>query len=109
MKHYLSPAGQLFAYSADGTQDHLIPAEYIPATDAQVQAIQNPPPLATPAAQLAKLDADNTLTQRNLRDFILLTVKAVQQLNPALDLTQIPGVAKVVAVEAQAATLRTQL
>jgi hypothetical protein len=42
MKHYLSPTGQLFAYESDGSQDELIPADFVPATDAQVHAIQNP-------------------------------------------------------------------
>lgn len=43
MKHYISPAGSLFAYELDGSQDDLIPADFVLATDAQVQAIQNPP------------------------------------------------------------------
>lgn len=59
--------------------------------------------------KLRQLDAENMLTQRNLREFILLTVQAVKQLNPALDLSVIPGVAKVVEVEAQAEALRAQL
>jgi hypothetical protein len=67
------------------------------------------PQVVTPADLLAKLDSSNALTQRNLREFILLTVQAVKTLNPALDLSQIPGVAKVAEVEAQAASLRVQL
>lgn len=63
----------------------------------------------TPAEQLAQLDTRNELTQRNLREFILLTVQAVKTLNPALDLSQIPGVAHVERVEAEAAVLRAQL
>ena len=62
----------------------------------------------TPAMQLARLDSDNALTQRNLRDFIMLTAAAIKAGQP-VDLTQIPGVAKVVAVEAQAAALRAKL
>ena len=58
--------------------------------------------------QLARLDSDNALTQRNLRDFIMLTAAAIKAGQP-VDLTQIPGVAKVVAVEAQAAALRAKL
>ena len=109
MKHYLKN-GELFAFELDGSQDHLIDASFTPATDDQVKAIQNPaPPALTVSQQLAKLDADNSLSQRNLRDFIMLTAKAMQELNPAMDLTQIPGVAKVVAVEAQAAALRAQM
>ena len=59
---------------------------------------------------LAKLDADNTLSQRNLRETILLMSEAFKQLsNGALDLTAIPGVKRVKDVEAQAAELRSQL
>jgi hypothetical protein len=35
MKHYLSPDNKVFAYEADGSQDHLIPNNYTPITDAQ--------------------------------------------------------------------------
>jgi hypothetical protein len=45
MKHYLSPDNKVFAYEADGSQDHIIPSNYTPITQAQVtersqQAIQ---------------------------------------------------------------------
>lgn len=43
MKYYLSPTGELYAYEPDGSQDHLIPDNFISATSAQVQSIQNPP------------------------------------------------------------------
>ena len=110
MKHYLSPAGALFAYESDGSQDELIPADFVRATPEQVQAIQNPSPTPpTVADQLAALDAENTLTQRNLREFILLTAAAVKSINPAVDLALLPGVAKVAEVEAAAFMLRAQL
>ena len=35
MKHYLSPDNKVFAYEADGSQDHLIPGNYTPITQAQ--------------------------------------------------------------------------
>ena len=35
MKHYLSPDNKVFAYEADGSQDHLIPSNYTPITQAQ--------------------------------------------------------------------------
>ena len=64
----------------------------------------------TPIDLLQKLDAENALTQRNLREFILLTAEAVKQATGgALDMSQLPGVAMVKAVEAQAAELRAQL
>jgi len=107
MKHYISPKGELFAFELDGSQDHLIPDAFVLATDEQVQEIQNPPePTATPAILLQKLDAENALSQRNLRESIMLMVQAIHTINPEVDLTQIPGVSKVFEVEAQASELR---
>ena len=37
MKHYLSPDNKVFAYEADGSQDHLIPSDYTPITNDEVQ------------------------------------------------------------------------
>lgn len=67
------------------------------------------PPPPTTQQLLATLDADNALTQRNLREFILLMSQAVKQLNPAVDLSLIPGIAKVADIETQASLLRAQL
>lgn len=66
-------------------------------------------PVPTVAQKLSQLDAENTLTQRNLRESIMLMAQAIKTINPALDLTAIPGVAKVFEVESQAAALRSQL
>jgi len=37
MKHYLSPDNKVFAYELDGSQDHLIPDNYTPITNDEVQ------------------------------------------------------------------------
>ena len=69
-------------------------------------------PEAAPTTQalLAKLDADNTLTQRNLRETIMLMNEAFKLVSSnSVDLSNIPGVAQVYAVEAQAEALRAQL
>lgn len=67
-------------------------------------------PVPTIPQQLAQLDSDNTLTQRNLRETVMLMAEAFKQVtNGAVDLSTIPGVAKVYAVEAEAATLRGKL
>ena len=72
--------------------------------------IASPPAPPTVIEQLAKLDADNTLTQRNLRETVMLMAEAFKQVtNGAVDLSTIPGVAKVYEVEAEAAALRAQL
>lgn len=59
---------------------------------------------------LAELDAANALTQRNLRETVMLMAEAFKQISGgAVDLSAIPGVAKVYEVEAQAEALRAQL
>lgn len=62
----------------------------------------------TPLEQLRTLESQYALTQRNLREFILLTVEALKVGTP-VDLSVLPGVQVVAAVEAEAAALRAQL
>lgn len=79
-----------------------------PATDDEVAAREAL--LNGPKAKLAQLDAENTLTQRNLRETIMLMSEAFKQVTGGvLDISSIPGVAKVYEIEQQAAQLRTQL
>lgn len=96
--HFIEPA---FA--------HLLPAGSVPITAEEAEALK---PVHTPtvAEQLAKLDAENALTQRNLREALMLLSEAVKLAsNNAVDLTTIPGIAKVYQVEAEAAALRAAL
>ena len=39
MKHYKDTNGDLFAYEEDGSQDHLIPANYVAITEAQAKTL----------------------------------------------------------------------
>lgn len=50
MKHYKDTKGKIFAYESDGSQDHLIPSDQLPISDAQADAIRNPPMLFTDIA-----------------------------------------------------------
>lgn len=61
----------------------------------------------TPLEKLQKLDSENQLTQRNLRDLVKDLVDAACGLN--IDLRNRPLVQKVYATEAQAEELRKQL
>ena len=66
--------------------------------------------LPTVQDQLNSLDTANALTQRNLRETVMLMAEAFKTISGgALDLSTLPGVAKVYAVEAEAAALRGQL
>lgn len=65
---------------------------------------------ATPLQALQRLDAANQLTQRNLRETVMLMTEAFKLVSSnSVDLSAIPGVAKVYEVEAEAAALRAQL
>lgn len=80
--------------------------EYTPE---ELAALPVPVP-PTPLELLAKLDADNALTQRNLRETIMLMAEAFKAAtNGAIDLSQVRGVQMVYAVEAEAEALRAQL
>lgn len=89
---------------------HMLPAGCVPITPEEAQALRPVPPPPTTQDLLNKLDADNTLTQRNLRETVMLMAEAFKLIsNNAVDLSTIPGVAKVYEVEAEAAALRAQL
>ena len=89
---------------------HLLPAGSVAITDEESEALKPVQPPPTIQEQLAQLDAANALTQRNLRETILLMAEAFKVVsNNAIDLTTIPGVAKVVSVEAEAEALRALL
>ena len=68
------------------------------------------PIVPAPLVALQQLESENQITQRRLRETIMVMTEAFKQLSGgALDLSQIPGVAQVFSVEAQAAQLRAQL
>lgn len=106
--HYKAPDNSLHFIEPEFA--HLLPAGCVPITDEEAEALRPKPPEPTAKDLLAKLDADNALTQRNLRETVMLMAEAFKTVtNGAVDLSQIPGVAKVYEVEAQAAELRKQL
>ena len=41
MKTYLSPDNKLYAYELDGSQDHLIPEDYVFMTEQEAQAFRD--------------------------------------------------------------------
>jgi hypothetical protein len=106
MKHYFSPKNYLYAYPLDGSQDEHIPADFVPATDAQVQAIQNPPPKPVDPKAAAKAQIDalelQQLMPRATREFMLLFAEAN-------NLTTVPGYAPLKAFDNQIKDLRSRL
>jgi len=120
MTHYYSPhTGEHI--QTDNPADWMEQTDIAPpAFDAQTagcfwrgtawEVVQALPSGPTIQDQLAQLDAANTLTQRNLRETVMLMAEAFKTVtNGAVDLSTIPGVAKVYAVEAEATALRSQL
>jgi hypothetical protein len=85
-----------------------ITQEELEAIYAERALVYPEPPVAL--VELQKLETENQITQRRLRETIMLMSEAFKQLTGgALDLSQIPGVAQVYAVEARAAELRAEL
>jgi hypothetical protein len=44
MKHYTKPDGSVWAFEADGSQDHLVTPDLTPITDAQLTILRAPTP-----------------------------------------------------------------
>ena len=108
MAHYKAPDNSLHFIEPEFA--YLLPAGCVQITAEEAQALRPVPPPPTTQDLLNKLDADNALTQRNLRETVMLMAEAFKLIsNNAVDLSTIPGVAKVYAVEAEAAALRAQL
>lgn len=106
--HYKSPDNSVHFIEPEFA--HLLPAGSVPITESEAEALRPVPPPPTIKDQLEKLDADNALTQRNLRETVMLMAEAFKTISGgAVDMTVIPGVAKVFEVESQAAALRSQI
>ena len=109
MSHYKAPDNSVH-YLDDDNFINLLPAGSVAITDEEAEALKPVPTAPTAKDLLAKLDADNALTQRNLRETVMLMAEAFKVVsNNSVDLSTIPGVAKVYEVEAQATALRAQL
>jgi hypothetical protein len=105
--HYKAPDNSLHVIEPEFA--HLLPAGSVPITEEEAETLRQPTP-PTPRELLAKLDVDNALTQRNLRETIMLMAEAFKAAtNGAIDLSQVRGVQMVYAVEAEAEVLRAQL
>jgi hypothetical protein len=55
MKLYKSPTGEIWAYESDGSQDHLIPSNFVPLTQAEIDARN---------AEFARLQAEETAKEQ---------------------------------------------
>ena len=105
------PSGFSLHFLDDDAFAYLLPEGFVPITDEEAKSIRTSAVIEpTVQDKLAALDAENALTQRNLRETVMLMAEAFKTITQgAVDLTVIPGVAKVFEVEAQASELRKQL
>ena len=75
MKYYKAPTGDVWAYELDGSQDHLIPSDFVVMTQAEVDARnakfaeEEAKALAVKESALAKLAALG-LTQDEVKALI---------------------------------------
>ena len=68
-----------------------------------------PTPKEAALAQILAIEQANPFTHRHLRDAFDALTTVIAQVNPAYDLTKVPGFQAVAAVEGEIAALRTQL
>ena len=68
-----------------------------------------PTPQQAALAQILAIEQANPFTHRHLRDAFDALTTVIAQVNPAYDLTKVPGFQAVAAVETQISALRTQL
>lgn len=80
MKHYLKPDNSIWAFEADGSQDHLITADMTPLTDAQLAALRYVPS-AVPQV-VSRFQARAALLAAGLLDLVQTLMDAPE--TPAL-------------------------
>lgn len=63
MKYYKSINNQIYAFESDGSQDAWIDPKLIPITEAEAEAIANPPPTLVQLQQQAESQKRQLMTQ----------------------------------------------
>lgn len=107
MRYYKDDKDGFYVLESDAIEPQ---ATWVQITGSEADTFIHVSVEPTPQDRLNKLDEDNALTQRNLRETVMLMAEAFKTISGgALDLSQIPGVQKVYAVEAEAKALREQL
>jgi hypothetical protein len=77
MKHYKDQNGQVFAFAADGSQDEHIPGGLTPISDAEADALRNPPEKLASEARATRdalIDAVAWRYERHTRELRLILV-----------------------------------
>lgn len=104
MKYFIDANNKFHAFEADGSQDFLIESDFVPATDAQVQAIQNPIIAPKDQAKLnINLEESKIPAPRAIRELLLLLAEQTPALLTSLAYT------KLKAIDTKIVDLRKQL
>lgn len=61
MKYFKDSTGNVYAFEADGSQDHAIPAELTPITDAEADQLRKPKPSKAQVWEAIKAERDRRI------------------------------------------------
>jgi hypothetical protein len=82
VKHFKNSKNEIYAFEADGSQDHLIGADLTPVTDAELSDLRKPTleqiAAAEKAAALVELTLIDAASVRALREYIASKADAPQ-------------------------------
>jgi len=100
------------AYVFKNAEGHIIGFSRYRCDDAQEWVDEDEPTLwVSPKEELEQLDKENYISQRRLREFIMLTTEALKRISEGekINISVIPGVSQVFETEAKAEKLRKKL
>jgi hypothetical protein len=105
MKFFKDLANRIYAYEEDGSQDHIIPKEYIAITKEEAKAIYDPPPSPEQQAASAKMKqyVQDVLVAKEdpkLKELVQMSPPEVQKwmAENVKDLTQVQDVLSTLAI-----------
>lgn len=71
MKYYKDKNNTVYAYESDGSQDYIIPYDFLAISEADADALRNPAQTLTQIVDAQILALEATVTQRRLREAAL--------------------------------------
>jgi len=109
MKYFTDPSnGSLWAYNADGSEDHVILDNLVPVSNEEAQARINAPPILPPIQQIEQIEADNPITHRSIRDLSKAVAELIAEVK-GVSLEDVvpnnPGMKRLLKVEAEIAAI----
>ena len=87
MKYYKNEAGEVFAFSSDGSQDAFIGEDLKALSPSEIDDVLNPQADKTIQQQIEELE--NSVTKRNYREFVMgnqVSIKKINEVDAAIEL-----------------------